>query len=111
MGEPKGKAGRYAFGQGPPGKIFLGLGGLMLAINQLSVLFGNGIMLEALVMGSWCGLMGGWVQFAGRNFDRVWGWAKPSAWRELGLGLLTVLVAAGLAEAIAWFAYGQHLWN
>ena len=111
MGEPKGKAGGSAFGKRPPGTIFLGLGVLMFGINQLSVLFGNGIVPEALVMGSWCSLMGGWAQFAGRSFEVAWGWAKPPARRELGLGLLTIVVAAALAEAVAWFAYGQHLWS
>jgi hypothetical protein len=111
MGGPKGKAGGYQFGQGPPGKIFLGIGAGLLLLNHLSVVLGNGIVLEALVLGSWCSLMGGWVQFARRSFDAVWGWAKPSARRELGLGVLTIIIAAALAEAVAWFAYGQHLWN
>lgn len=109
MGDPKGKTGRQAFGQGPPAKFFLGLGVILFGINHLSVAFGNGLLPEALVMGSWTGLMGGWLQFAGRSFEAVWGWARPSGRREIGLGLLTAAIAVALAEAVAWFAYGQHL--
>ena len=109
MDGPNGRIGRFASGHGPPGKLFLGLGVVFLGINHLSVVLGNGLLPEALVMGCWCGLMGGWVLFAERSFNAVWGWAKPSARREIGLALLTLAAAIGLAEAIAWFAYGQHL--
>jgi hypothetical protein len=111
MGESKGKAGGYAFGQAQPGKIFLGIGLLLLGINHLSVVLGNGLMPEALAMGSWCGLVGGWVLCARRFFDSASDWARRSARREIGLGLLSLVVATGLAEAIAWFAYGQHQWS
>jgi hypothetical protein len=111
MTEPSGRIGTFASGQGPPGKLFLGLGVVFFGINHLSVVFGNGLVPEALGMGSWTGLMGGWALFAGRSFDVAWAWAKPSMRRELGLGLLTFAVAIGLAEAVAWVAYGQHLWN
>jgi hypothetical protein len=84
---------------------------VFLGVNHLSVVFGNGMMTEALGMGCWCGLVGGWALGAGRSFDVVWGWAKRSMRRELGLGLLTFLTAIVLAEAVAWFAYGQHLWD
>lgn len=91
--------------------MFLGLGVLCFGINHLSVVFGNGLLPEALGIGCWTGLMGGWALCAGRSFDIVWGWAKRSMRRELVLGLLTFLTAIVLAEAVAWFAYGQHLWS
>ena len=78
-------------------------------MNHLSVTLGNGLMPEALVMGCWLGLVGGWVLFAGRSFDAVWGWAKPSARREIGLALLTLAAAIGVAEAVARLGYGQPL--
>jgi hypothetical protein len=106
---PAGKTGTYTTGHRPPGKIFLGLGVLMFGINHLSVVFGNGIVAEALVIGSWLVLLGLWVLVSVQSFDAAWGWAKPSAPREIGLGLLTVAIAVGLAEAVSWFAYGQHL--
>jgi hypothetical protein len=93
----------------PPSKIFLGIGVVLFAVNHLSVVLGNGIVPEALVMGSWVVLIGGWVLLACRSFDAVWGWAKRSAWREIGLALLTLAVAIAVAEAVAWFGYGQHL--
>jgi hypothetical protein len=103
------KPAQYATGHRPPGKIFLGLGVMMFAINHLSVVLGNGLIPEALVIGCWLGLLGVWVLVSVRSFDAAWGWAKPSARREIGLGLFTVAIAVGLAEAVAWFAYGQHL--
>lgn len=94
-----------------PEVIFLGFAVLLLGINHLSVVCGNGLMPEALGTGSWTGLVGVWALCAGRSFDVVWGWAKRSMRRELGLGLFTFVIAIGLAEAVAWFAYGQHLWS
>jgi hypothetical protein len=111
MSDSKGKSGTYAFRQSPPGKLFLGLGVLLLLINHLSVVLGNGLILEALIVGTWTGFMGTWALLLPRTFDAIWGWAKPSTRREVGLGLFTMAVAVGLAEAIALFAYGQHLWN
>jgi hypothetical protein len=111
MTAPGDRKGTTSTAQRPPGKLFIVFGVVFLGINHLSVLFGNGLMPEALVMGSWTGLMGGWVLLAVRSFDAVWGWAKPNIRRELGLMLLTLAVAIGLAEALAWFAYGQHFWG
>jgi hypothetical protein len=68
-------------------------------------------MPEALGMGSWTGLMGAWALLAGRSFGAVWGWARKSMRRDLGLGLTTFVIAIALAEVIAWYAYGQHLWS
>ena len=103
------KTGRYAFGHRPPSKIFLGIGAGAFVLNHLFVILGLGLTPEVLVVGSWFALMGGWSGCASRSFDAAWGWAKPSMRRELGLGLLTFAVAAGLAEAIAWLGYKQHL--
>jgi len=86
MGDTKGKSGGYSSAQSPPGKIFLGLGVSLFLINHLSVLMGNGLIPEAMIMGGWTGLMGMWVLFGPRSFDAIWGWAKPSARREIGLG-------------------------
>jgi hypothetical protein len=94
-----------------PEAIFLGFAVILLGINHLSVVFGNGVSFEALGMGCWTGFVGNWALFAGRAFDVVWGWARRSMRRELGLGLFTFAIAIGLAEAVAWFAYGQHLWG
>jgi len=93
-----------------PEAIFLGFGVVFLGINHLSVVFGKGLIPEAVGMGCWTGFVGSWALFAGRSFDVVWGWAKRSMRRELGLGLFTFVIAIGLAEAVAWFAYGQHVW-
>ena len=93
----------------PPPGIFLGIGAVLFGINHLSFAFGNGVSAEALVMGSWLALMGGWVLLSGRSFDAAWGWADPSGARMIGLALLTLVAAIGLAEAIAWFGYGLHL--
>jgi hypothetical protein len=98
------KAAHYATGHRPPGKIFLGLGVIMLAINHLWVVLGNGIVAEALVAGCWLVFMGAWVLVSVRSFDAVWGWAKPSARREIGLGLLTVAIAVGRGGALAGVA-------
>ena len=93
----------------PPPKIFLGIAALMFGINHLSVVVGNGLVPEALVMGCWLGMMGGWVLVAVRSFDAVWGWADPSDRRMIGLALLTLVAAIGLAEAVARLGYGQPL--
>lgn len=93
----------------PPPKIFLALGAVFLAINHLSVVLNNGLLAEALGMGCWLALMGGWVLVAGRSFDAVWGWADPSGVRMIGLAFATLAVAIAAAEAVAWFGYGQHL--
>jgi hypothetical protein len=94
-----------------PEAIFVGFAVMFFGINHLSVVFGNGLLPEALGIGSWCGLVGGWALMASRSFDLVWGWAKRSMRRELSLGFFTFVVAIALAEAVAWFAYGQHLWS
>ncbi len=111
MAAPEGRTGTYATGQGPPGKLFLGLGALLLVVNHLSVVLGNGLMPEALVMGCWCGAMGSWVVLSTKSFDAASGWARHSMRRELGLALLSFASAIGLAEAIAVLAYGQHLFG
>jgi hypothetical protein len=111
MALPEGRIGRSASGQGPPGKLFLGFSAVFFGINHLSVVLGNGLLPEALGIGCWIGVIGGWALFGWRSFDVVWGWARPSMRRELGLGLLTLAIAIGLAEAVAWYAYGQHLWG
>jgi hypothetical protein len=98
----------------PPPKIFLGIGAGCLAINHLSVVIGNGLQAEALAMGCWLVLMAGWVLVGGRSFDAVWGWAnrpRTSVWRAIGVAMLTLLAALGVAEAVAWFGYGQHLFG
>jgi hypothetical protein len=95
----------------PPPKVFLGIGCGCLALNHLSVVLGNGLLPEALVMGCWLVLVGGWVLFAGRTFDAVWAWADPSDRRVIGLMLLTGAAAVGVAEAVAWVGYGRHLFG
>jgi hypothetical protein len=106
---PQDKKGTYAFGHRPPTGIFLGIGAGLLALNHLFVILGWGLVAEFLGIGMWFLVMGAWLVISVRSFDAAWGWAKPSMWRELGLGLLTAAVAAGLAEALAWFGYKQHL--
>ena len=93
----------------PPPKIFLALGTAFLALNHLSVLLNNGLLAEAVVMGCWLAMMGGWAGFAGRSFDAVWGWADPSDRRMIGLAFATLAAAIAAAEGVAWFGYGQHL--
>ena len=111
MAASAGRTGTYATGHGPPRKVFLGLAVALFVLNHLSVVLGNGLMPEALAMGCWLGLMGGWVLLAGRSFEAVWGWARPYARRELGLALLTFAVALAVAEVVAWWGYGQHLFG
>lgn len=107
----KARIGRWKRGDRPPGKLCLGISAVLFGINHLSVVFGNGILPEALGIGCWVGLMGGWALFGWRSFDLVYGWARPSIRRELALMLVTLTIAIVLAEAVAWFAYGQHLWS
>jgi hypothetical protein len=109
MSAPSRKPGRVVMLQRPPPKIFLGLGAGFLALNHLSVVLGGGLQPEAVMLGSWLVLMGGWVLAAARTFDAAWAWADPSGRRVIGFVLLTMAVAFGLADGIAWFAYGQHL--
>jgi hypothetical protein len=81
----------------------------MLVINHLSVVLGFGLQAEALAMGCWLVLMGGWSQFAGRSFDAVWGWVDRSGPRTIGFMLLSLAAGVAAAEVVAWFGYGQHL--
>ena len=111
MGDPDGRLGRRKRTDRPPPKIFLGIGAALLVLNHLSVVFGAGLQAEALMMGSWLVMMGAWVLLAGRSFDAVWTWADRSGARMIGFMLLTLAGGFGLAEAVAWFAYGQHLWG
>jgi hypothetical protein len=89
--------------------VFVGVGALLLVLNHLSVVFGAGLQSEALMMGCWLVMMGGWVLVARRSFDVVWAWVDPSGPRLIGFMLLSFIAAIGLAEAVAWFGYGQHL--
>jgi hypothetical protein len=93
----------------PPPKLFLGGGAALLVINHLSFAFGNGLQAEALVMGCWLILMGGWSQFAGRTFDVVWAWVDRAGWRTIGFILLSFAGGLAAAEAVAWFGYGERL--
>lgn len=93
----------------PPPKPFLGIGAAFLTVNHLSVLLGLGLHAEALVAGCWLVLLGGWVLVAGRSFDVVWAWANASGARTIGFILLTLVVALGLAEAVARVGYGRPL--
>jgi hypothetical protein len=93
----------------PPPRLFLGIGAVCLAVNHLSVAFGNGLSAEALVAGCWLVLMGGWSQFAGRTFDAVWRWANPAGWRVIGFMLLTLVASVAAAEGVARLVYGQPL--
>jgi len=98
----------------PPPGIFLGIGVGLLGLNHLSVVLGNGLQFEALMMGCWLLLMAGWVVVAGRSFNAVWGWAnrpRSSVWRAIGVASVTLLAALGAAEAVPWFGYGQHLFG
>ena len=93
----------------PPPNVFLGGGGLFLAVNHLSVVLGLALHAEALVAGCWLVLIGGWSLFAGRTFDVVRARVNPAGWRVIGFVLLTLAVAVGLAEAVARIVYGQPL--
>jgi len=95
--------------QRPPGWLFLGLGAAFFGLNHLIVVLGWGMSPEFLVAGAWLVVMGGWVRLAGRTFDAVNRWADPSGRRMLGLVAFTMVAALGLAEAVAWWGYGQHL--
>jgi hypothetical protein len=103
--------GRRARPDRPPPRIFLGIAAACLVLNHLSVVLGPGLQAEALVMGCWMGLLGGWVAVAGRTFDEVWARVNPSNWRTIAFMLITVGAALGTAEAVAWFGYGRHLLN
>jgi hypothetical protein len=93
----------------PPPKIFLGAGAVLLAINHLSVVFNNGVQPEALAMGCWMVLTGGWVLVAGRSFDAVWAWVDRAGWRTIGFVVLSLAAGVAAAAAVAWFGYGQRL--
>lgn len=93
----------------PPPKAFLGIGAAFLGINHLSVVLNFGVQAEALVMGCWLVLMGGWVLVAGRSFDAVWAWADRVGWRVIGFMLLSLVAALGAAAAVAWYGYGERL--
>src|SRR5262245_54517813 len=105
----RGRVGFRGTGKRPPPKTFLGIAAGCFVLNHLSVVFGNGIVPEALVTGCWLALLGGWVLLAGPSFDAVWAWADPSGRRVIGLVLLTLILALAAAEAVAWVGYGQHL--
>jgi len=105
------RTGRAAVRQRPPPKIFLGIGGVFFLLNHLSVVFGVGLQAEALFMGSWLVLMGGWVLVAGRSFDAAWAWADPYGRRVLGFVALTFAAAYGLAAAVAWWGYREPLFG
>jgi hypothetical protein len=111
MGRPDGRAGGRKRRDRPPPRIFLAAGAGLFVLNHLSVVFGAGLQPEALMPAAWLAMMGGWSLAAGRTFDAVWAWADPRGWRVIGFILLTFVAALGLAEAIAWFAYGQHLFG
>ncbi len=93
----------------PPPKPFLGIGAAMLAVNHLSVAINQGVQAEALVMGCWLVLVGGWSLVAARWFDAVWDWVDRRGWRVIGFVLLTLFMALGTAEAVARVGYGQPL--
>ena len=93
----------------PPPKIFLGIGAALLAINHVSVVLNNGLQPEALMMGCWTAMMGGWVLAAGRSFDAVWAWVNRSGRRTIAFVLLSFVAGYGAAEAVARFGYGQPL--
>ncbi len=95
--------------QRPPPKIFLGIGGVFLGINHLSFVLNFGIQAEALVMGCWLVMMGGWVLVAGRSFDAVWAWVDRAGWRTITFMLASFVAGVGAAWAVAWFGYGQRL--
>jgi hypothetical protein len=95
----------------PPPKAVLGLGVGLLALNHLSVVLGNGLQLEALMMGCWLTVVGVWVLCAGRSFDAAWAWADASGRRIIGLVFLSMAAGFGAAEAVAWYGYGQHLFG
>ena len=94
-----------------PPRFFLPLGAVFFGINHLSVVFNNGVMPEALGLGCWLVLMGGWVLVAGRSFDAVWAWVDPSGPRTIAFVLLSFVVSVGGAWAVAWYGYGQPLFG
>lgn len=95
----------------PPPRIVLSLGVGLLGLNHLSVVLGNGLQPEALMMGCWLAVVGLWVMFAGRSFDAVWAWADVSGKRIAGIVFLSIAAGFAAAEAVAWFGYGQHLFG
>ena len=94
-----------------PPRFFLLIGAVCFGINHLSVVFNNGIQPEALGIGCWLVLMGGWVLVAGRSFDAVWAWVDPSGPRTITFVLLSLGAGYGAAEAVARFGYGQPLFG
>jgi hypothetical protein len=104
------RRGGYGRNHRPP-RFFLPLGGVFFGINHLSVVFNNGLQPEALGIGCWLVLMGGWVLVAGRSFDAVWAWADRAGWRVIGFLMLSFGAGAGAAWAVAWFGYGQRLFG
>src|SRR5262245_41983603 len=95
----------------PPPKPVLGLGAAILAINPLSVVLGNGVILEALAWGCLFVLLGLSVLVAGRSFDAVWSWVDRSGKRILVFVGLLLAVGCAAAEAVARIAYGQRLFG
>src|SRR5690349_21132844 len=101
MAGPRLAGGSVVNRQRPPGAFFLGLAAGFFALNHLSVVFGQGVSAECLVMGAWLVVMGGWVRLAGRTFDAANARVNRSGRWVVGLILLTVVAAVGLAEAVA----------
>jgi hypothetical protein len=95
----------------PPPKVVLAIGVALLAINHLSVVFGNGLQAEALMMGCWLLAVGGWVLVSPRSFDAVWAWADRSGRRIIGMIVLSLAAGVAAAEAVARLAYGQSLFG
>jgi hypothetical protein len=83
----------------------------MLALNHLSVALGFGLQDEAMMMGCWLVVVGGWTLAGPRSFDAAWAWADVSGWRAFGLILVSLAAGVAAAEAVARLAYGQRLFG
>ena len=80
----------------------------MFAINHLSVVLGNGLMFEALAMGCWLVLMGGWVLVAAVviGLDLLVSRNEPIRPATRGVALAAAVIAF---DIVVSFAIGATL--
>jgi len=94
----------------PPGVFFLVVGGVLLALNHLSVVTGRGVSAELLIMGCALAPAGAWVVLYCGSFEAVLAWSHRSGVRAAVAGAGAVAALIALASAVA-LVYGERLTN